>query len=319
MSGMDGYGLANIPVAPISVRECRFLPGPHYWACCIDAQAPIDLSEEGAFLSVSPDDVSDLLETPPMAIEINPHGPRGWPASGLRLDAPFGSVEVHVTHDYMPSYTEGETRVYRGPGGRELLVYVGDRGDQIEFREEIGSAQPLSVEWRGQSLAGALLGLNRRRPDDVVAFFRAFGAPRERGRMDMADLRWEQVRLADTLEGPRLLSDLPGLSGLQQRRYFSPSFGELHADAEGSPVLVANLWELARLSLTLERRQGRIGFCEAPAPWGSGPCGKPFIAARLGRRRFCSPECQSRASSRRAYARIKDLRRSVGIAGPATG
>jgi hypothetical protein len=303
MTSMNGYGLANIPVASIPVRECRHLPGPHYWAYCVDADAPIDPSQEGAFFTVGPDALCDLLETPPLELEINLHGPLAWPQSGLRPGAPMSSVGVGVTHDGMPMWEEGEVRTYTWQG-RSLLVYIGDLGDQISFHEEIGVAQPLSVEWRGQSLAGALLGLNLRRSDDVLAFFRTFGAPCERGRMEMAEMRWQRQSLANSLERAGRLVDLPGVSASQLRR-FSPSFGELREDDDGSPVLVASLWEMARLSLALERREGRIGFCEAPAPWGSGPCGRPFISARLGRRRFCSSECQSRASSRRAYARRK--------------
>ncbi len=319
----EQQGLASIPVAPLAVRACSYRPGPNLlvmvdggdgigdgpWRVSVDRDdgttniAPImwvgDHGEppEGriALVARRNEDRPPRPDGLPWYIDLDPEqamalvGGRYVPAESWSLSVGLGLLP-------------GETEPTRGLGdepewvgvvvvdGRMRHVEVGDLGDLVVFGDATDKVNPLHIEWRGQSLAAAALGLDTTHPGDVEQFFTRFGAPPEGPFLTLRELRFRLGFVAYRARQETPVGD-------------TNRFGSLGVDDAGVPTIFGDIWQLTELSVALERRGGRVGYCEAPAPWGSGPCGKPFVASRLGRRRYCSDMCQSRATSRRAYAR----------------
>jgi hypothetical protein len=192
-----------------------------------------------------------------------------------------------------------------------LRVTTYDLGPAIVFN---GPTRAVSVsdEWRGQTLADAFLRLDTENGDDVAAFFTAFGPP-----PGLDNYLWT---------GPRWMS-LNGVQDLQQRLvralqrwpdetpigWWLPqpasSIGRLAVHDGHGLTLALDLWEAVTVSVAEEQRDDRLGFCEAPLPFGIGTCGRPFFSLRRHRKHYCSEQCQSRASTRRSRERRSALGR----------
>ena len=230
-------------------------------------------------------------------------------ASGEKWPRPVPAVDrgwylPNDVPDGLPS-AEWVTRVRFDD---QLRVTLYDLGHAIAFGTASGNAEPLSAEWRGMSLAEAFLDLDTSRGEYVASFFETFGEPPDLRGYFWTGTRWLSINrvrhLQDRVRQALIAEEPIGGAWWEEGRPDSEAEGlGVVALEAGIPTVRLNLWQALALSLANEQRDGRIGYCAAPKPWETGSCGRPFLAHRKGRRRYCSDLCASRATTRRARGR----------------